>query len=154
MLTWEVQLNACIQGISVMIDGFAIILFTVLTIRLVHYFKHFVCAWIGTRNTYKCTLSCVSAQVINFLKSPDINFYHGCIERYNLNQRHKPGNKREHPVWWRSELPKSHRECWSLWYWRTLTAGPTAVPPPWEKIDVGPIYIWPAFFLATFLWFV
>ena len=41
---------------------------TVLTIRLVHYFNHFVCAWIGTRNTYKCSLSCVSAQVINFLK--------------------------------------------------------------------------------------
>ena len=41
---------------------------TVLTIRLVHYFNHFVCAWISTRNTYKCSLSCVSAQVINFLK--------------------------------------------------------------------------------------
>ena len=35
---------ACIQGISVMIDGFAIILFTVLTIRLVRYFNDFVCA--------------------------------------------------------------------------------------------------------------
>ena len=30
-------------------------------------------------------------------------------------------------------------------YWRTLTVGPTAVPPPWEKINVDPmsIYTWP-----------
>ena len=30
-------------------------------------------------------------------------------------------------------------------YWRTLTVGPTAVPPPWEKINVYPmsIYTWP-----------